>query len=115
MTINAAFETFMAQDFEDAVVSSTTASWGGSGFSVELFEDGSYRVLWTESIGNRYDSAGLILAVPELGDDEWDGEEGEHYFDNAREYMYGIFENAMEVYGIFAYAMEAASEAESWD
>ena len=89
-SFNAAFDLFMAKDFEDACVSSTKAGWNGSGYSVELFEDG-YRVLWNNQIGNLYDSPGVILSVPELGDDDWDEEHG-HFFGNAEEAMREAFQ-----------------------
>jgi hypothetical protein len=85
MTINSAFESFMANDFESAVDSSTAASWGGSGYSVELFDDGSYRVLWNNHIGNLYTSPGLIISIPALGDDEWDEDANIRFYDNAEE------------------------------
>lgn len=86
----AAFEAFMAEGFEEACESSTKASWGGSGYSVELFKNGNYRVLWNNQIGNLYTSPGLILGVPALGED-WDEENG-HFFDNAEQEMRDIFE-----------------------
>jgi hypothetical protein len=57
------------QTFQDAVNNSTTAGFGGSGYSVELFEDGTFRVLWDNEIGNLYASPGLILAVPQFDQD----------------------------------------------
>ena len=56
--------------FPEAIVSSTQASWGGSGYSVELFVDGSYRVLWDGTIGNLYESPGVILRILPLADEE---------------------------------------------
>lgn len=61
MSIRKAFEDFMIADFYSAVDSSTTASWDNSGYSVELFDDSTYRVLWDQNIGSKYDSPGLIL------------------------------------------------------
>lgn len=76
MSVISAFEKFMASgDFKPAVDSATKASWGGSGYSVELFDDGSYRILWDNQIGNLYDSPGLILSIPSLTDEEWDEDE----------------------------------------
>lgn len=70
MTIKQALETFInSTDFEQAVKDSTTAGFSGSGYSVELFEDGTYRVLWNNQIGNLYRSLGLILGVPEFDQD----------------------------------------------
>jgi hypothetical protein len=64
-------ELFIASpDFKAGVVSATRASWGGSGYSVELLpETDSWRVLWNGQIGNRYSSAGEILALPTFTDD----------------------------------------------
>ena len=64
-------EKFLASDdFKQGVISSTRASWGGSGYSVELFEDGHWRLLWNNEIGNLYDSPGTILSLPTLADDD---------------------------------------------
>ena len=92
MSVKKAFESFMAQDFQSACDSATQASWGGSGYSVELFDDGHYRVLWDNQIGNLYDSPGLILSVPTLGDDEWDKDPSIRFYDNAEEEMREIFQ-----------------------
>jgi hypothetical protein len=91
MSIQQAFESFMSEGFEDAVDSSTKASWGGSGYSVELFPTGSYRVLWNDSIGNLYDSPGVILPVPSLGDEEWDDDPAIRLYDGAEESMRDTF------------------------
>jgi len=80
-----AFQLFMSESFESAVDSSTQASWGGGSYSVELFEDGSYRVLDTNLIGNRYDSPGIILQIPSLNEEEWDDDPSIRYYDNARD------------------------------
>ena len=66
-TLNAFID---SNEFEQAVMDSTTAGFGGSGYSVELFEDGTWRVLWDNMIGNLYDSPGIILSIPQLGEDE---------------------------------------------
>lgn len=91
MTIAAAFQAFMSSDFEPACDSATKASWGGSGYSVELFDDGTYRVLWDDQIGNCYDSPGLILGIPTLNDEEWDDDPTHRFYDNAREEMLEFF------------------------
>lgn len=60
-------EKFIASDdFKSGVISSTKASWGGSGYSVELFPDGRWSVLWNSQIGNRYESPGKIFRLPAL-------------------------------------------------
>lgn len=45
MSIKEAFESFVSGNFESVCDSATQASWGGSGYSVELFDDGHCRVL----------------------------------------------------------------------
>jgi hypothetical protein len=57
-------------DFKSGVIASTKASWGGSGYSAELFEDGTWRNLWNNEIGNLYSSPGTILGLPALEDDD---------------------------------------------
>jgi hypothetical protein len=59
-----------SDEFIDAVVSSTQAGFGGSGYSAEFFEDGSHRILWNGQIGNRYHSAGEIIPVPQLSQEQ---------------------------------------------
>jgi len=57
--------------FEEGVIKSTKAGWGGSGYSVELFPEGSnYRVLWDNETGNLYESPGVILSLPHLSCDD---------------------------------------------
>ena len=86
--LSKAFEKFMKDSFHQAAISSTKASWGGSEYCVELFDDGTYRVLWRGNIGNRYDSTGVILGIPSLNDEEWDGIDGsEAYHGNAEVVM----------------------------
>jgi hypothetical protein len=95
MTIQQAFDNFMSSDFKSAVDSSTEASWGGGAYAVELFEDGTYRTMPKSSIGNRYDSPGVILAVPQFDEEEWDDDPDVRSYDNAEECMKGLFEHAM--------------------
>lgn len=66
-TLNAFIE---SSDFESGCTSATKASWGGSGYSVELFTDGTWRVLWDNAIGNKYETSGVILSLPAINDDE---------------------------------------------
>lgn len=69
--LHAALEAFLTSPaFEQGVIASTRASWSGSGFSVELFPDGSFSTLWDAQIGNLYESPGTILALPALDDDD---------------------------------------------
>lgn len=63
------------EEFKQGVFSSTKAGWGGSGYSVELFPEGTWRVLWDNQIGNLYQSRGVILSLPQLPDSA--GEESE--------------------------------------
>lgn len=95
MSIQNAFDNFMSTDFEAAVDSSTKASWSGSGYSVELFEDGTYRVLWNNQIGNRYESPGLVLGVPSLNDEEWDDDPSIRFYDNAEQAMRDKYAEAL--------------------
>ena len=66
--IRQAFDFFVSSNFKSAVDLSTQSSRGGKWLLVELFDDGGHRVLWSNTIGNRYNSPGLILSVPSLGD-----------------------------------------------
>ena len=95
MTIQQAFDKFMSNDFKAAVDSSTKASWGGSGYSVEMFDDGTYRVLWNNNIGNMYDSPGLVLEVPALNDGDWDEDPRVRFYDNAEDTIREWFAEAL--------------------
>ena len=68
-----ALETFLEDDnaFASAIISSTNAGFSGSGYSVELFLDGSHRVIWNDAIGNRYEPEGLVLGLPKLSDEDY--------------------------------------------
>ena len=59
-----------SSDFKEGVISATKASWGGGGYSVELFEDGTWRNLWNNQIGNLYESTGIIMNLPTLETDD---------------------------------------------
>jgi hypothetical protein len=95
MTIQQAFDNFMSSDFEATVDSSTAASWGGGAYVVELFEDGAYRTMDKGSVGNLYDSPGLILTVPHLNEEEWDDDSNTHFYDNAEDKIREWFADAM--------------------
>ncbi len=56
-------------DFRTGVIDATKASWSGSGYSVELWADGTWRVLSDGQIGTLYQSEGIILALPVLDTD----------------------------------------------
>jgi len=60
-----------SSDFKPGVIASTKAGWGGSGYSVELFEDGTWRNLWNNEIGNLYQSPGEIVGLPALDDGDY--------------------------------------------
>lgn len=102
MSIEQAFEAFMTDNdagfsvFESTVDASTKASWGGSGYSVELFPDGAYRILWDQSIGNRYSSPGVILKVPPLSDEEWDDDASIRYYGNVEGQLRELFKDVIE-------------------
>jgi len=62
-----ALQGFISSDsFQSGVVDSTKASFKGSHYSVEIQENGTFRVLPANSIGNLYQSEGLIIAIPTL-------------------------------------------------
>lgn len=46
------------------VLLSTAAGWKGDCLKLELFPDGRYRVLWSQMIGNLYESPGILLSIP---------------------------------------------------
>lgn len=58
------------EEFAQAVVQSTQAGFGGSGYSVEIFPDGGHRVLADMEIGNLYRSPGMIVRIPQLSGEE---------------------------------------------
>ena len=60
-----------SNEFIEAVVKSTQAGFSGSGYSAEFFKDETHRVLWNNQIGNRYESAGEIVPVPQLSESEY--------------------------------------------
>lgn len=74
MSYQEAFDSFM-QEFDSACDKATEASYSMSGYSVELCSDGSYRVIWDNNLGNRYDSPGVLLGIPPLTEDETDAEQ----------------------------------------
>ncbi len=77
-----------SEDFEKGVIAATKAGWGGSGYSVELFPDGTWRVLWDNEIGNLYNSPGEIMRLSKLNDNDYqecldEGMTEEEYFEQA--------------------------------
>ena len=91
-----AFDNFMSSAFEAAVDSSTTASWGGGAYAVELFSDGTYRTMDKGSIGNLYHSPGMVLTVPYLSDDEWDEDPSVRFYGNAEDEIRIWFSERMQ-------------------
>lgn len=93
-----AFASFVSNPvvLEGAIYSSTIASFGGGSYSVELFEGGDYRVLPSDSIGNLYESEGLIIELPTLTDDEWDDDPRVAFYDNAVESLRAQFQQFLE-------------------
>lgn len=93
-----------SEDFKQGVIDSTKASWGGSCYKVEISPDGTWRNLWSNQIGNKYESDGVIIALPALDCDgmaeftDQGGSEEEYFdlgFDNERaeieaELMYAL-------------------------
>lgn len=82
-------------DFGEGCKAATKASWSGSGYSVELFPDGHWRVLWDNGIGNLYRSPGTIISLPTLDDDDYqqcvvDGDMTED------DYFFSVFQNDEE-------------------
>lgn len=53
-----------SDDLKKGVISSTKAFWSGSDYRVELMPDGTWQVHWKNDIGNKYESPGIILALP---------------------------------------------------
>ena len=82
---------------EEDIISATKAGFGGSGYSIELFPDGHHRTLWDNNIGNLYDTPGVIIGLPQLGDDEWDDDDPpSSFFDNALEELDSIVEEIIQ-------------------
>jgi hypothetical protein len=83
-----------SSDFKDGVISSTKAGWNGGSYKVELFPEGTWRVLWSNEIGNLYESRGIILTLPEL---DFDPSERDEYVDGGagseEEYLEELFYN----------------------
>lgn len=102
-----ALENFLSSpDFEAGVISSTKAGWGGSGYSVELFEDGTYRVLWDNSIGNLYQTPGVILGLPKIPEDYYQGVEIDWHD------LFGYNEFDQELRDALALDLEERAQAE---
>ena len=84
MSLLQAFENFTnSAEYHVAFDSATKASWSGPGYSVELFPDGTFRVLSDNDIGKFYYTPGLILSIPTLTDEEWDDDPDLRFYDNA--------------------------------
>jgi hypothetical protein len=61
-----------SEDFLQAILDATEANFNGGGRSVELFDDGSYRALVNNQIGNLYETPGIILGIPVLAEDDYE-------------------------------------------
>ncbi len=59
-----------SDEFVNAVEKATQAGFGGSGYSVEFFENDNHRLLWNNEIGNKYHSSGEIVPVPQLSQEQ---------------------------------------------
>jgi hypothetical protein len=95
-----AFERFMSDKaaVRAAIDSATSADYGGSGYTLELFGDGTFRTLWNGHIGNLYNSRGIMIAIPELNDDDLGAPEAgiENFYDSAIDELRRNFEMAFE-------------------
>lgn len=95
----AAFDAFMNTEAEDAIIISTQGGYAGpeDRYSVELFDDGAYRVLWNGHIGNLYRSPGIMIEIPELDSEEInDDEPALSYFDDALDLLREKFESVFD-------------------
>lgn len=115
-SLKTALESFIASpDFKDGVISSTKAGFGGSGYSVELFEDGSHRVLWNNQIGNLYQTPGVILSLPQIDPENLEEIEGwteEEVQDNAFDLEVNEFEQ--ELRDALAYLLDGRRAAAAY-
>lgn len=77
-----------SQEFISGVVSSTKAGFGGSSYSAEFFNDGSHRVMWTQSIGNRYEHPNSeIVTIPQLSQEQCnEADDGEMSLEDVAEF-----------------------------
>ena len=79
---------------ESAIESATKAESENSGYSLEIYPDGTHRVFWSDRIGNLYTSPGFIIHLPTLGEEEWDENEDDgHFYDNAIEALDEVIED----------------------
>lgn len=72
---------------EAAIDAATLASYGGGGYTLDLFSDGRWRLLPGNVIGNLFNSAGLMVGIPTLADDETATDASGAYYDNARDIL----------------------------
>jgi hypothetical protein len=75
MSYQQALKQFMDNDFTYAIEKSTKASWTGSIYMVELFEDGSYRIFRNDPADPDTDTqqqiGSIIIEVPSFDDDDY--------------------------------------------
>lgn len=82
-----------------AVDSSTRAQLEGSGYVVELLEDGSFRELWAFQVDKNYRTPGILLTVPALlTEDEWDDDPEYRYYGKAQDQLCNDFDVQLEKY-----------------
>lgn len=92
--IEQAYNAFInSTDFEEAIRKSTKSSWSGSGCLVELFSNGSYRVLNGKDVGSLYDSPDMLISLSAVNDEELDDNEEDWYLDNAKDSFMITYQN----------------------
>ena len=91
-----AFDNF--REDTKAVESTILKSTETNGCSLELFEDATYHILCDAEIGNSYNGTGIIISIPKLDCDDYDGKDGQHLFDNAIEEMDWLWETTIKNY-----------------
>lgn len=97
-----AFQDFMSnrKRVEEAILKSTRAGFAGGSYKLELFEDGTFRVLWSGHVGNRYASPGIMLTIPELDCEEYEADdESASFFESVICYLEEIFADAITPQG----------------
>lgn len=61
-----ALSSFLSNKAEvvESLIKSTIAFINDSGYTIELFEDGTYQIIWDDMLGNKYESPGLLVPLP---------------------------------------------------
>jgi len=86
-----AFAAFKSIDIRVAIREATKLV--NSSIYVELFDDGNYRVVY--SVGNRYDTPGMMIGIPGVSDEEWDDDCHLIFYENAINEIETKFEQKM--------------------